>query len=433
MAESKRRKILYLTNRAPYPPDKGDRIRTFHQIDRLALHSDIFCATFTESPSDSARVNKLRRWCRDVLAIPWQKNAARIRAATSWIRGGTLTHGAYWNPVMARQLCRWAERQSFDVVVCFSSIMAPYAALIPAKRRILDLCDVDSEKWNDYARSSRFPFSRIFASEGRRLATYEREALTRFDETIVITQRERRLLDAFEQNPRIHVVSNGVRRFENPTDAARCGPVVGFLGTMDYRPNVDAVRWFADHAWPLVQAKHNDAQFTIIGRSPTREVRRLGRRPGINVTGGVRDMRTHLERCRIVVTPLRVARGLPNKMIEAMAAGRPVVTTSAGADCLSAVPDTHLLVGDSPEAFAASVTQLLRDDGMCRRIADHAYRWVGAHHDWDTELDQFERIVLGDFAASPRSRRSSDVMTSAPGAFTFADSSPVLSDVHIHE
>lgn len=433
MAELKRRKVLYLTNRVPYPPDKGDRIRTFHQIDRLALRHDVYCATFTESPSDGARVSKLRRWCRDVLAIPWQKRTAMLRAGASWLRGETLTHGAYANPIMARQISRWAERQSFDIVVCFSSIMAPYAELVPAKRKILDLCDVDSEKWNDYARSARFPLSRLYGSEAQRLATYEQAIQNEFDETIVITQRERRLIDAFERDPNIHVVGNGVGRVESVSDAAACGPVVGFLGTMDYKPNVDAVCWFAERVWPLVQAQQKDAQFVIIGRSPTRRVRRLGRRAGITVTGGVRDMRTHLDRCRLVVAPLRVARGLPNKMIEAMAAGRPIVATLPAADCLNVEPEKHLLVGDTPEAFAKAVTHVLQSDELCRRLAASAREWVLANHDWEAALDAFERIVLGDWAAAPPTRKANVSTMTEPGAFAFSNGLPSLADIHIGE
>lgn len=430
MAEQKRLKVLYLTNRVPYPPDKGDRIRTFHQIDRLALRHDVYCATFIESATDVARVSKLRRWCRDVLAIPWQKRSAMVRAARSWLGGGTLTHGAYWSPVMARQIARWAERQSFDVVVCFSSIMAPYADLVPAKRKILDLCDVDSEKWNDYARSARLPLSRVYATEGRRLATYENEIVNVFDETIVITQRERRLLDAFEQNPNLHVVTNGVRSIDPLTDAASCGPVVGFVGTMDYRPNVDAVRWFADNVWPLVRARDNDGQFVIIGRSPTRSVRRLGRRKGIIVTGGVRDTRTHLDRCRLIVAPLRVARGLPNKILEAMAAGRPVVTTSPAADCLAVHSEQELIVGDSAEAFAMGVNRLLQSDTLCRRIAAAAYEWVVANHDWEASLDAFEKLVHGTPNAAPASIVRQRDMLSFDAPLT---SLPELIELHAGE
>lgn len=404
MAEQKRQKILYLTNRVPYPPDKGDRIRTFHQIDRLALRHDVYCATFTEAPADAHRVARLRRWCRDVLAIPWQKSSALLRAAKSWSAGGTLTHGAYHHSVMARQLARWSERQRFDVVVCFSSIMAPYVEFVSARRKILDLCDVDSEKWSDYARTARFPLSRLYASEARRLAGYEHNALNHFDETIVITRRERLLLDAFEQNPRIHVVPNGVQRVEAVSPAADCGPVIGFIGTMNYRPNVDAVLWFSNSVWPMVRKRHPDAQFNIIGRSPTRAIRRLGRRQGITVTGAVRDTRTYLDRCRIVVAPLRVARGLPNKIIEAMAAGRPVVSTSAAADCLAAEPDTHLLVGDTAATFADGVSTLLTNDARCRAVAGVSRAWVARHHCWDSALDDFERIVAGPRLESRQSR-----------------------------
>ncbi|MCB9858115.1 MAG: TIGR03087 family PEP-CTERM/XrtA system glycosyltransferase [Phycisphaerales bacterium] len=433
MAELKRRKILYLTNRVPYPPDKGDRIRTFHQIDRLALRHDVYCATFTETASDAARVSKLRRWCRDVLAIPWQKRSAVIRAGAAWLRGGTLTHGAYANPILARQISRWAERQHFDIVVCFSSIMAPYADLVPAKRKILDLCDIDSEKWSDYARSARFPFSRLYGTEARRLATYEQRIQNDFDETIVITQRERRLIDAFQRDPNVHVISNGVNRVETVSDAAACGPVVGFLGTMNYKPNVDAVCWFANSVWPLIHAQNMDAQFVIIGRSPTRRVRRLGRRPGISVTGGVRDMRTHLDRCRLVVAPLRVARGLPNKMIEAMAAGRPVVATASAADCLNVEAQKQLLVGDTPEEFAASVARILQNDDLCRRLASEALEWVAANHDWDAELDIFERVVLGNEPVVLPARMANTPTQSESNVLDSVFGLPTLADVRIGE
>ena len=334
---------------------------------------------------------------------------------------------------MARQIARWAERQSFDIVVCFSSIMAPYAELIPAKRKILDLCDVDSEKWNDYARSARFPLSRFYASEARRLATYEQDVQKDFDETIVITQRERRLIDAFDRDPNIHVVGNGVRRAETMSDAAACGPVIGFLGTMNYKPNIDAVCWFTNSVWPLVQARHKEAQFVIVGRSPTRSVRRLGRLPGVTVTGGVRDMRTHVDRCRLVVAPLRVARGLPNKMIEAMAAGRPVVATPAAADCLNVETEEQLLVGDTPASFAQCVSQILQSDELCRRLSLAANEWVVANHDWDTALDKFERIVLGDLSAASHGRSARFSTAPEPRAFAFTDGLPALTDIRIGE
>ena len=396
IAEPPRRKILYLTNRVPYPPDKGDRIRTFHQIDRLSLRHDVYCATFTESSADLARAERLRRWCRDVMTTPFSKGPALARAAATWLAGGTLSHGAYHHRGFADRLDAWRQRQTFDAVVCFSSIMAPYARQIPARRKILDLCDVDSAKWSDYAAQARFPMARIYQSEAVRLAAFETAASLTFDETIVITPRERRILDPDGANPRIHVISNGVRRVSHIVNPAVAGPVVGFLGTMNYRPNVDAACWFADRVWPTIRHTLPNAQFLIMGRAPTRAVRRLAAREGIVVSGAVADMQSWIDRCRIIVAPLRIARGLPNKILEAMAAGRPVVATTAAASCLEAEPGRHLLVADEADEFARCAVQLLIDNAACHEIGREALAWVRTHHNWQVVLNQFERLILGD-------------------------------------
>lgn len=403
--ERKRLKILYLTNRVPYPPNKGDRIRTFHQIDRLALHHDVYCATFTETHADAQRVERLRRWCREVITVPFLKRPAAIRAVWTCLKGGTLTHGAYLHPDMTKQLARWNQRIGFDVVICFSSIMAPYVRGVAAQRKILDLCDVDSAKWNEYASQSRFPASRIYKIEATRLAAFEQAAVTAFNETIVITSRERRLIDADESNPRVHVVSNGVRALGRPTDATVAGPVVGFLGTMNYRPNIDAVCWFADRVWPKIRHTLPNAQFLIIGREPTRTVRQLAEREGIVVTGGVSETHSWIQKCRVVAVPLRVARGLPNKMLEAMAAGRPVVASSAAAACIDAEPNRHFHVADEPEDFADRTIRLLCENRACHEVAREALTWVRAHHDWEIVLDQFERVVFGEGTGANRVRR----------------------------
>jgi len=213
------------------------------------------------------------------------------------------------------------------------------------------------------------------------------------------------LIDADESNPRVHVVSNGVRTFARPTDATLAGPVVGFLGTMNYRPNVDAVCWFAERVWPKIRHTLPNAQFLIIGREPTRAVRQMAERDGIVVTGGVSETQTWIQKCRIIVAPLRVARGLPNKMLEAMAAGRPVVASSAAAACIDAEPNRHFHVADEPNDFADRAIQLLCENRACHDVAREALTWVRAHHDWEIVRDQFERVVFGDGTDANRVRR----------------------------
>lgn len=391
-----RKKILFLTNRVPYPPDKGDRIRTFHEIDHLAKSHDVYCACFTHSARETGHAESLHRWCKEVIAIPWRKKSAAIRAASGWLRGRPLTEAAYDSPDMSRRLRRWADRIDFDAVVAFSSMMAPYALNVPARRRILDLCDVDSEKWLEYARSSAFPASRIWHIEGMRVRRLERKCFDEFDATVVISENERRLLEPFADADRVSVVGNGVRIDSGhvPTSTA-CGAVVGFLGTMDYAPNVQGVIWFVKHVWPLVRRELPFARFMIIGRAPTRAIRRLATVPGVIVTGEVYDARRYLARCRVVVAPLKIARGIPNKVLEAMAAKRPVVATTAVASTLAVEPGREIVVANQPSEMAEAVTHLCWHDGSCGAIGLAGHQFVNRHHRWEEAMGRFEEIVLG--------------------------------------
>jgi polysaccharide biosynthesis protein PslH len=402
-----RKSILFITNRVPFPPDKGDRIRTFHEIDHLVKSHDVYCACFTHSRREAGSAVALKRWCKDVIAIPWRKTTAAIRAASGWMRGKALTESAYASHDMTRRLRRWSDQIDFDAVIAFSSMMAPYALEVPARRRILDLCDVDSEKWLDYARETRFPASALWRTEGMRVRQLERRCFDAFDATVVITERERQLLEPFADAEQVHVVSNGVR-----IDAGRipvstgCAAVIGFLGTMDYAPNVQGVCWFAKHVWPLVRKELPFARFMIIGRNPTRAVRKLASLPGVIVTGEVADARRYLARCRVVVAPLKIARGIPNKVLEAMAAKRPVVATSAVAATIEAEPEREIIVADDPIEMAEKVVGLSWHDGKCEKIGAAGQQFVMSRHRWEDSMRRFEEIVF-DRSASGRQKMPS--------------------------
>ena len=391
---NQRRNVLYLTNRLPYPPDKGDRIRTFNQIDRLALSNNVYCATFIENERDEMRIRHLQRWCRGVIAIRWNRRIASIKAGLSLLRGRTLTQGAYANSEMADRILRLSQKISFDAVVCFSSIMAPYIdAVDGTPRRILDLCDVDSGKWADYARQATWPRSWVYGAEARRLRRYERKIVRAADVTTVITQSEKQLLDV-DGDCDVRVVPNGVHPASvGLKPAVRCGPVVSFFGSMNYAPNEQAVRWFAQHVWPMVIRENPLAQFLIVGREPTRAVRRLDGKDGIQVTGAVKDTLPYLDRSRICVAPLQIARGLPNKILEAMAAGRPIVATPKAAACVQADHGKHLLIGGDASEFARLVCELLERGDLVDSYADAGRLFAGRHFDWQTVLDEFENIV----------------------------------------
>ncbi len=427
-----RRNILYVTTRLPYPPDKGDKIRTFHHLDRLALSHNVYCACFVDDPADASRADELRRWCRDVFVVPWSRRTGVARAALGAFRGKCLTESAYSDRVMHDKIAAWGRRIRFDVAVAFSSATAGCVLKARADRRVLDLCDVDSAKWGDYARQSQSPARYLYAREARLLRRYESACLRAFDAVMVISNRERELLDAADAaDSRLTVVPNGVRLYDGACeDVTRCGPTIGFVGAMDYRPNVDAVRWFARTAWPAIRASLPDARLMIIGRNPSRAVKALARDRAISVTGEVRDPSRYISRCRVMIAPLRIVRGMPNKVLEYMAARRPVIATPDVAAAIGAEPDRHLVIAEQPECFGRHAIELCRSDAYTRRIAAAGHDFVATHFNWAAALDAFERVVMGE-----SSRRAARLWTPAPSGIatgTSADKSTESSSLLVN-
>jgi sugar transferase (PEP-CTERM/EpsH1 system associated) len=268
------------------------------------------------------------------------------------------------------------------------------------------MVDVDSEKWRDYSRRAAPPRSWIYAAEAERLGRYEQTIVRRFPRTIVTTPREAAtLVGASDAGAltRVEAVPNGVdlTRFAPERagdDGARGGarvPRVVFTGAMDYYANVDAAEYFVSDVWPAIRARLPDAQFVVVGSNPTAAVRGLASAPGVTVTGTVPDVRPYVVDATVCVAPLRIARGVQNKILEAMAMGRPVVATREAAAGLSAAAGSDLLVAQGPDALADAVVSVARDAGLGERIGRSGRAFVERHHDWAITLRRFVEIVEG--------------------------------------
>lgn len=384
-----------LVHRIPYPPNKGEKLRAYHELRHLAERHDVWLACFVDDPDDMQHVATLRPWCRDVAAIRLNKTAALLRGAACWLAGGTLTEGYFHAREMSRALAAWTRQTRFDSVLAYSSSMARYALDVEAPRHVLDFVDLDSAKWSAYARRRSFPVSQIFAREGERLAVKERAWAARFDASVFITPAEAADLAAPDSTAKVRVVGNGVTLPSDGRPPLPRDPNVGFIGMMDYFPNVEAVCWFVEQVWPHVRTRRNDATFWIVGRSPNPRVRALAARPGVRVTGAVDDVAEYLAKFRCSVAPFLTARGLQNKVLEAMAAGRPVVVTSTIARSLLGSPGEEFLVADTPAEFADRVFDLLSDDALAANVADAAARLVQTQYRWDTEMEKLSTIVEG--------------------------------------
>jgi sugar transferase (PEP-CTERM/EpsH1 system associated) len=278
--------------------------------------------------------------------------------------------------------------------------------------KILDLADVDSEKWKEYAVQKAAPASWLYALEGRRLASYEDAVVAHFDASSLVTESEAAILrKRMPESNSIHVIGNGVdlEYFQpqaHPASTAETeNEYLVFCGLMDYFPNVDAVIWFSREALPIIRQEEPAIRFRIVGARPTRAVMELNTLPGVEVVGRVDDVRPFVQKAAVSVAPLRVARGVQNKVLEAMALAKPVVATPQACEGIPAEPEKDILVADNPRDFAQAVLHLLRDEQLRREIATRARDYVERNHSWEKNLDRLHAMLQSGIP-SPEPRSS---------------------------
>ncbi len=398
--------ILYLVHRLPYPPNKGDKVRSYHLLRHLQKRHRVFLGTFVDHPDDEAHVPVLQQMCPDLHVERLHATRAKLKSLSGLLNGEALSLAYYRHAGMAAWVQRVCAEQSLQASVVFSSPMAQYAQpLAPRVPMLVDFVDVDSAKWTQYAPEHRWPMSWVYAREGRQLLAYERQVTLQARHAFFVTPNEATLFLGLapECTGRVSSVSNGVNAdffspdpgLPNPYPAGQ--PTVVFTGAMDYWPNVDAVVWFATEALPALRQRYPDLMFYIVGRDPAPKVLSLAG-DGVVVTGTVADVRPYLQHAAAVVAPLRVARGIQNKILEAMAMGQPVVSVTSCADAIGASGEQGLLRADTAAGFAAAVGQLMDGTAAGAALGEHARRYVLDHFSWDAHLSGIDQFVE---AASP--------------------------------
>lgn len=381
-----RPRVLYLTHRVPFPPDKGDRIRNFHVLRQLARRARVRLAALADEPVPAETHAALDELCERVAVVPVSGKLRWVRAAASAATGGSLTEGAFAEPGMRRVIRGWANETRFSAALASASSLAPYLRRDGLERvpGFVDLVDVDSQKWFDYAAASAPPKRWLYRFEGTRLRTLER-GLPKWAKAVSIVSRaEATLYEGFAGPGTATVATNGVDLdYFRPQDGVAEEPALAFVGAMDYRPNVDAAVWFANDVWPAVREKHPAAEFRIVGRKPAPAVAKLAGRPGVKVVGQVPDVREYVARSAVVVVPMRLSRGLQNKVLEALAMGKAVVAAPPALAALGVQPGTHLLQATTPDEWLSSVSELLASPQRRRHLGLAGRRYVEDHHHWD--------------------------------------------------
>jgi polysaccharide biosynthesis protein PslH len=397
--------ILFLAHRIPFPPDRGDKMRSFNILRHLAGLGSVHLAAFADDSADAANLAPLRDALGGRLgeALIEIRPRNRLRALRALATGKPLSPALFASPAMQCFVRNLLDRERIDTIFAFSGQMAQFVPAAGA-RFLMDFGDVDSAKFEDYGRHGNGPLAWLHRREGRLLAGYERAVADRADVSLFVTESEAALFRSriAPAPARVEALGNGIDlSFYDPeadfaqlaAGARRAGPLIIFTGQMDYRPNVEAVTAFAQDVMPRIRARRADAQFAIVGRRPTAAVRQLDGRHGTFVTGEVVDVRSWLAAADVVVAPLSIARGIQNKLLEAMAMARPVVTSSAGFEGIDAVPSRDLLVADGPAEQANAVLGLLGDPARARAIAAAGRLRMEQSYSWAARLAPLAALV----------------------------------------
>ncbi len=385
MGQSPLPRVLYLTHRTPFPPDKGDRIRTFHLLRQMAKHGRVWLGCPADEPVSADTYTALNGLCERVAAVPIGRRTRWAAAAWGLATGGSLSEGLFASKALTRLLRQWTAEVRFDAVVASSSALVPYLqdAALRQVPKVVDLIDVDSQKWLDFAAACRPPKKWLYRLEAARVRKLERGLAGSARAVAVVSRAEADVYDSFTRVGAATVATNGVDLDFFAPVACEQQPALAFVGALDYRPNEDAAVWFTREMWPAIRARVPNAEFRIIGRNPSPAVRALRSVPGVNLAGQVPDVRPFVASASVAVVPLRLARGVQNKVLEAMAMAKAVVAAPPALAALGTEVGTHLLSASAPQEWVDSVCGLLADPVRRQQLGVAARQYVERHHHWE--------------------------------------------------
>ncbi len=375
--------IMFLAHRMPFPPDKGERIRAFHEIEYLARQHiiDLFCLASTSAEMDGAA--ELRSFCRRITVRQLSKAEIIKSCALAFAEREPLSNAFFSSRELRADIEAAIAAGSYDLIFVNCSSMAQYLPASPPCPVIVDFVDADSAKWAQYAKRSSFPMSWVYRREARQLSAFERQIVNISDACLAVSDKEAQRL--WPSNSKVMTIGNGVTpvagNSELPLEVRTLQPYIVFVGTMDYLPNIDAVSYFSREIMPIVRRHHPAMNFAIVGRNPTRNVRRLAQLPGVCVTGGVANVEAYLRGAELAVAPFRISQGVHNKILESIAAGLPVVCTPPPAEGLPASLREVIVIAKDTAEFADKVVWLLSDSQAIAAIrmrserVQHELRW----------------------------------------------------------
>lgn len=386
--------ILFLSHRVPFPPNKGEKIRSFHELRYLSGNHKIHLLSFCDHAEELSYAQELQKFCRTVTLIPLNRPVQCIRAAAAMLRGRPWSPGYFNSPRMYAALKDLMRKKSIDRIFVYCSSMAGYVEDIQGIPKILDFVDSDALKWRQYSEKRGAPSAWLYGYEARKLLQYERRLIQTFDHSVFVSSEELSGHKTEGLQDRVSFIQNGIDLdFFKPEPATSDIPGIAFTGAMDYYPNIDGALYFANEIFPEIRKRCAGAQFFIIGSRPVKSIRRLASIPGITVTGTVDDVRPYLSKCCVAAVPLRIAQGIQNKILEALASGLPVVTTPIAAGSMGNTTELPVTLASSPTLFAKHVLDYLHKAPLSSATIKTARDYLSNHYSWHSNLAALNEIL----------------------------------------
>jgi sugar transferase (PEP-CTERM/EpsH1 system associated) len=397
---SSKEPLLFLCHRIPFPPNKGDKIRSFNILKKLNEQYDVHLGCFIDDPFDKQYVSGLDKYCSSVFHLDQNKTISKIKGLTGFLTNKPITLPYYFDKRMQQWTNRIIAQHNIGKVFVYSSSMAQYVQEKSVQgqeyqslERVIDFVDVDSDKWRQYAEKKSGIAKWFFNREYKLLAREEKTICAEFTHSLFVSPDEAKLFSDKQpqvQQAKVHGVLNGVDvKFFDPSatfseeNLVPKVPFISFTGAMDYWANVDAVLWFVEHVWSLILAKQPQAIFCIVGGNPSSEVMALAKDKSIVVTGRVHDVRPFIEQAKCVVAPLQIARGIQNKVLEAMSLNKATVMTPMAMEGINAEPSEGVVITDDCNDYAQACLDFLveQPNTLTNR------QWILEHFTWQQTLE----------------------------------------------
>jgi len=385
-------RILFLSQRVPYPPNRGDKITTWQLVERMKRRHEVRCVAFAHDDADVQAAAELTRLGAPTTALRIDLRRTKLASLPLLLTGKPLTLGAYGSRELQRVVDELAP--SCQVGYAYSSSMGAFLEPHARLKRVMHFAELDSDKWRQYAERSKWPMSWVYAREHRTLLEFERRIAASFDENVLCTPLEQQVFEREIPGPRSLVLRNGVdlAHYQPKPDLAEPEHLV-FVGVMDYLPNIDGCVWFVNEILPRLRAKRTGVRFTIVGSRPTDEVKALASHPGVTVTGFVDDPREFLARAAVSVAPLRIARGIQNKVLEGLAMGLPVVGTTSATQGVEGEAGRDFLLANTVDEQVAAIERLLDDPNFARALGRRGRQFVEEKYDWERVFDPLDALL----------------------------------------